>query len=82
VGAEHAAEYGFPLPAIDYAVAVTFYVDNERCDTVGLCQGLFDALQNAGVVPDDKYLRRIQLTDWVHDPLFPRATIILSPITP
>ena len=53
------AELELPLPDRPYNLAATFYVDRwgERADLIGLLQGLADALENAGVVSDDRWFR-------------------------
>lgn len=48
-----------PLEDRPYNIAVTYYVDKpgEQADKCGLDQGLYDALENAGVITDDWWFR-------------------------
>lgn len=70
-----------PLPdAIDFNAAARFYVDNDAADTVGLMQGLADALQDAGVIPNDRQLRTWNGTDQEPDKVRPRVELLLTPI--
>lgn len=54
-----AAHLALPLPDEPMNIAAVYYVDKpgERADLTGLHQGLFDALQDAGVLSDDWYFR-------------------------
>jgi hypothetical protein len=82
----HAAALGLPLPEVPYNCAARFHVDNDRADTVGLLQGLCDALQAdaaadwVGVVTDDRWLRTFDGTDQIHAPLRPHVVLTLTPI--
>ena len=70
-----------PLPdAVDFNAAARFYVDNDAADTVGLMQGLADALQDAGVIPNDRQLRTWNGTDQELDKVRPRVELLLTPI--
>jgi hypothetical protein len=69
-----------PLADVDYIVRVDFVVDNDRVDTPGLQQGLWDALQDAGVVTNDRYLKRVEHADWREDKVFPHVALSLRPI--
>lgn len=70
-----------PLPAdVPYNAAALFYVDNDAADTVGLMQGLADALQDAGVLPNDRQLRTWNGTDQWLDKTRPRVEVTLTPI--
>lgn len=70
-----------PLPPdVPFNAAARFYVDNDAADTVGLMQGLADALQDAGVIPNDRQLRTWNGTDQTLDHVRPRVELLLTPI--
>lgn len=72
------------LRARPYNIAALFYVDagGEQADAVGLYQALADALQNAGVIPNDRWLRRWWGSDVVPDRARPRVELTITPIAP
>jgi Holliday junction resolvase RusA-like endonuclease len=76
------AVLGLPLPDRAYRIAVSYYVDRagKRADRPGLDQGLFDALENAGVVSNDWWFRNTDGTQIVFDDPTPRVEIRISPI--
>lgn len=82
----HLAALGLPLPDRAYNCAAVFHVDNDRADTVGLMQGLADALeadpraQWPGVLSNDRWIRTWDGTAQTLDPLRPRIELRLSPI--
>lgn len=76
----HKAALGLPLPARWYNCAARFTVDNDAADTVGLMQGLADALEGAGVLVNDRWIRRWDGTDQTTDPVHPGVVLVLSPI--
>lgn len=74
---------GSPLmPSVPYNVAATYYVDKrgELADKVGLDQGLYDALQDAGVVTNDWYFRQADGTRVVFGDENPRVHVLITPI--
>jgi hypothetical protein len=60
--------------------AALFYQDVDRADSHGLYQGLADVLQEAGVVVDDKLIRRWWGSDLFKDSARPRVELALTPI--
>lgn len=74
------AELQLPLPDIAYNLAAVFYTDNDAADTLGLLQGLADALENAGVVTNDRVFRTFDGSDQVLDKLRPRVELRITPI--
>lgn len=60
--------------------AALFYQDVDRADSHGLYQGLADVLQEAGVVKDDKLIRRWWGSDLFKDSARPRVELVLTPI--
>lgn len=74
---------GLPLPDQAYNLAIHYYVDGygARADRPGLDQGLFDALQDAGVVSDDWFFRS---TEGTPPPITgddrPRFECVITPI--
>lgn len=73
---------GLPLPVIAYNCAAVYYVDRygKTADLAGLNQGLYDALQDAGVLSDDWWIRTANGTRIVLDDPTPRVELLLSPI--
>lgn len=73
----------FPLADQPYNLEAHFYVDQKGvpADLLGLLQGFADALENAGVVTDDKWFEAVDrsrkhTTDQAH----PRAEFIITPL--
>jgi hypothetical protein len=71
-----------PLPEADYNIAATYYVDRygKTADKCGLDQGLYDALENAGVVTDDWQFRTDDGTRIVAGDPHPRVELTITPI--
>jgi hypothetical protein len=69
----------FPMPDRAYNARITFYVDNVLADFAGLIQGLADAIQDAGVISDDWYLRSFDGTEVLYDRKAPRIIVVLEP---
>lgn len=71
-----------PLPEAHYNIAAIYYVDRrgELADKVGLDQGLYDALENAGVITNDWQLRTADGTRVVFGAAQPRVEITITPI--
>lgn len=71
-----------PLPEREYNIAATYYVDRggEQADKCGLDQGLYDALENAGVVTDDWQFRTDDGTRIVAGDPHPRVELTITPI--
>lgn len=76
------AALGLPLPDGQYNIAATYYVDRrgERADRPGLDQGLFDALEDAGVIGDDWQFRTTDGTRIVPGDAHPRVELTITPI--
>lgn len=76
------ATIGLPLPDREYNIAATYYVDRrgEPADKCGLDQGLYDALENAGVVSNDWFFRRADGTRIVLGDSRPRVELTITPI--
>lgn len=74
------AELALPLPDQWYNCAAQFHVDNDAADTVGLMQGLADALQDAGVLTNDRWIRTWNGTDQCTAKERPRVVLTLTPI--
>jgi Holliday junction resolvase RusA-like endonuclease len=76
------AQLALPLPARPYNIAVTYYVDRAgtNADKCGLDQGLYDALQNAGVVDDDYWFRTDDGTRIIADDPEPRIELTITPL--
>jgi len=74
------AQLELPLPDRPYTLAAMFYVDRwgERADLVGLLQGLADALENAGVVRDDKWFRAFDGSRVVTGDPAPRVELMIT----
>lgn len=74
--------HGLPLPEQPYNIAVTYYVDvrGKRADKCGLDQGLYDALENAGVVTNDWQFRTDDGTRIVAGDPSPRVELVITPI--
>lgn len=77
--APHKTALGLPLPELRYNCAAMFYTDNDASDTVGLMQGLADALEGAGVVTNDRQLWTWDGTDQVLAKLKPRVELVITP---
>lgn len=75
---------GLPLPEAEYNIAAIYYVDRrgERADKVGLDQGLYDALENAGVITNDWQFRTADGTRIVFDDPQPRVELTITPLDP
>lgn len=75
-------QLGLPLPAREYNIRATYYVDRygKTADKCGLDQGLYDALENAGVVANDWCFRRDDGTRIVPDDPRPRVEVHITPI--
>jgi hypothetical protein len=73
---------GVRLEERPYNVAARFYVDRggEQADRVGLEQGLYDILQNAGVIADDWYFRTGDGTRVIAGDPHPRVELTITPI--
>jgi hypothetical protein len=71
---------GLPLPDRRYNCAARFLVDNDRADTLGLMQGLADALQKARVVTDDRWLWTWDGTTQELAQLTPGVTLTIEPL--
>lgn len=71
-----------PLPEQPYNIAVTYYVDagGRSADKCGLDQGLYDALENAGVVTNDWQFRTDDGTRIVAGDPIPRVELVITPI--
>lgn len=73
---------GLDLPLEDrpYNLAATFYVDRfgERADLIGLIQGLADALQNAGVVSDDRLFLSLDGCRVIAGDPAPRVDVLIT----
>lgn len=80
--AAHKTALGLPLPERQYNIAAHFFTDNDRADTVGLMQGLADALEDAEVLTDDRQLRTWNGTDQSLDQTHPRVELTITPIEP
>ena len=61
--------------------AAIFYRDAERGDAVGYYQGLADALEAAGVVADDKWIKQWDGSRLVKDASKPRIEVRLRALT-
>ena len=80
--APHRAALGLPMPEFRYNLAAVFFTENDQADTGGLLQGLTDALQDAGVVTNDRQCWTFNGTDQHFDPMLPRIELALTPIGP
>lgn len=71
-----------PLPEQAYNIAATYYVDRggEKADKCGLDQGLYDALENAGVVTNDWQFRTDDGTRIIAGDPTPRVELTITPI--
>lgn len=69
-----------PLPPQRYRVEALFYTDNDQADFGGLQQGLADALQDAGVIEDDRWFWSWDGTEQWTDPLCPRVELRITPL--
>lgn len=71
-----------PLPSIEYNCRAIYYVDGygEPADLNGLNQGLHDALENAGVLLDDWWIRQVDGTRIVFKDPQPRVDVWLTPL--
>ena len=69
-----------PLADRPYNLAATFYVDRwgERADLIGLLQGLADALENAGVVSDDRWFRALDKSRVIAGEAEPRVELLIT----
>lgn len=76
------AELRLPLPEQPYNIAVKYFVDarGKSADKCGLDQGLYDALENAGVVTDDWQFRTDDGTRIVAGDPSPRVELVITPI--
>lgn len=72
-----------PLPDQPYNIAAKYFVDRygKAADRPGLDQGLFDALQHAGVVNNDWLFRATDGTRIIADDPHPRIEVLISPLT-
>jgi hypothetical protein len=68
-----------PLPDRPYNCTAHFYTDNDIADTVGLMQGLADALENAGAISNDRLIRTWDGTSQTLDKDHPRVVLSLTP---
>jgi hypothetical protein len=57
-----------------------FYRDADRGDAVGYYQGLADALEAAGVVADDKWIKQWDGSRLAKDADWPRIDVVLTAI--
>lgn len=74
-----------PLPSVPYNACAHYYVDSRGrlADKPGLDQGLYDALQDAGVILDDWWIRTGDGTRIIAtEPRDPRIDVWLTPIPP
>lgn len=73
-------ELKLPLPKAQYNIAAVFYVDvpGQRADKCGLDQGLYDALEDAGVVTDDWQFRTADGTRIVFFDPRPRVELTIT----
>jgi Holliday junction resolvase RusA-like endonuclease len=71
-----------PLPDRDYNLRATFFVDRkgEQADLVGLLQGLADALENAGVVSNDRWFRAFDGSRMIAGDPAPRVELEIRPL--
>jgi hypothetical protein len=71
-----------PDRELGYNIAAIYYVDpkGRAADKCGLDQGLYDALENSGIVSDDWYFRTDDGTRIVLDDPNPRVEISITPI--
>lgn len=78
------AQLALPLPGKPqtYNSAAVFYVDRygKAADLTGLNQGLHDALENAGVIPNDWQFRTTDGSRIVFDDPDPRIEVIITPL--
>jgi hypothetical protein len=72
-----------PLPDQPYNIRVIYHVDRrgESADKVGLDQGLYDALENSGVVTNDWFFRTDDGSRVVFGSEKPRVEIVITPLT-
>lgn len=82
--APHLKPLELPLPEIAYNCSAVFFVDRygEPADLNGLNQGLHDALQDAGVIVDDWWIRAVDGTRIVFGDLAPRVELAFTPLLP
>lgn len=74
------AELGLPLPDLRYTLTARFFTDNDSADLLGLLQGLADALENAGVVANDRVFHSFDGSGQQLDKLRPRVELTITPI--
>ena len=76
------AAYQLPLPNGEYNIAAVYYVDvrGKRADKVGLDQGLYDALENAGVIGNDWQFRTADGTRIVFGDQRARVELSITPL--
>jgi Holliday junction resolvase RusA-like endonuclease len=74
------AHLGLPLAEARYNIAAVYFVDRygEKADLTGLNQGLFDVLQDAGVVTNDWQFRTSDGTRIVFGDEHPRVEITIT----
>jgi Holliday junction resolvase RusA-like endonuclease len=77
-----AAHLQLPLPDVPMNIAAVYYVDKpgEQADLTGLHQGLFDALQDSGVVSNDWYFRTADGSRVVFSDPKPRVEVTITRI--
>ena len=63
-------------------VRAVVYRDANRGDLIGYLQGLADALQEAGVIVDDKFITGWDLSRLAKDAVRPRIEIEITPMEP
>lgn len=81
-GAPIAGKLQLPLPKRAYNICAIYYPDRfgEQADKCGLDQGLYDALENAGVVHTDWYFRQDDGTRIVFGAEQPRVEVHITPL--
>ena len=68
-----------PLPAIPLSLSVVFFVPDDKADLDNLVVGLNDALESAGVFPNDRDIRHVKASA-VIDADNPRIAFTLAPL--
>jgi Holliday junction resolvase RusA-like endonuclease len=73
---------GLPLHPMPLNLCALYYVDTKgkRADLVGLHQGLCDALENAEVLVDDRWVRATDGSRIISDDPNPRVDVVITPL--
>jgi Holliday junction resolvase RusA-like endonuclease len=73
---------GLPLHPMPLNLCALYYVDvrGKRADLVGLHQGLADALENAEVLVDDRWIRATDGSRIIPDDPNPRVDVVITPL--